>query len=546
MTNEAGAESAMGGGAWGAFDGPTVELLDGARMRALEQAQMAAGRISGLELMEAAGAAIVAALSSARPELARRGGRAAVLCGPGANGGDGFVAARRLAGRGWAVEVFMLGDPARQPPDAAANRRRWEGLGPVRDIARAADAAPGAFDAVIDAGFGTGLSRPIPRTLRAALDAASRGAFVVAADMPSGWCADSGRHLGEGPAPARGADLTVTFHRPRLGHALGDGPRAVGRLVVADIGLPQDPIADAPLLFLGPPRGLDKAAAGPRAHKYVHGHALVLAGGCGKGGAARLAARAALRVGAGLVTVAPPPEALAENAARLDAVMLRPVADAEALRRALADRRINALALGMGLGADARARALTLAALESGRAATLDADALGAFAADPAPLFAALRPDCVLTPHEGEFARLFPDLAERLRAPALAGPAFSRLDAAREAARRAGATVLLKGPDTVIASPDGAALVHLAAGPRAAPWLATAGAGDVLAGLIAGLAARGFAPLEAAAAAAWLHVEAALRVGPGLIAEDLPEALPAVLRALPPAGAARAPWPWGG
>ncbi|HHX90519.1 MAG TPA: NAD(P)H-hydrate dehydratase, partial [Paracoccus sp.] len=218
------------------------------------------------------------------------------------------------------------------------------------------------------------------------------------------------------------------------------------------------------------------------------------------------------------------------NAARLDAVMLREVADAGALGHVLADARVNALCLGPGLGLGEREAGLVAGALAAGRALVLDADALTLVAGEKA-LFGALHEGCVLTPHGGEFARLFPDLAARLDAPAIEGPAFSRVDAARQAAARAGCTVLLKGPDTVIADPTGRCLVNAAAYERAAPWLATAGAGDVLTGFIAGLLARGFAPLDAAASAAWLHVEAARAFGPGLIAEDLPEALPGVLRA---------------
>ncbi len=262
------------------------------------------------------------------------------------------------------------------------------------------------------------------------------------------------------------------------------------------------------------------------AHKYGHGHALVLSGGAGRTGAARLAARAALRAGAGLVTLGVPPAAQLEVAAQITAVMLMRVPDAEALDAALADGRINALCLGPGLGVD-RAAHLLPEALGAGQAAPratlLDADALTALGQDAA-LFGLLHPQCVLTPHEGEFARLFPDLADR------AGRELSdgRAGAVADAARRAGCTVLLKGADTVIAAPDGALSVHAARGAMAAPWLATAGTGDVLAGLIAGLMARGLPPVAAAQGGTWLHAACARRVGPGLIAEDLPEALPAV------------------
>ncbi len=296
-------------------------------------------------------------------------------------------------------------------------------------------------------------------------------------------------------------------------------------------------------------------------HKYDHGHAVILSGGPGAGGAARLAARGALRIGAGLVTIACPPQALAENAARLDAVMLRPVEDGAALADVLADKRITALCLGPGMGTGTREAALLAVALglpapgllmdldpsgaqgrprgpgagpgrgRPGLAVILDADALTILSQNPA-LFAALHKGCVLTPHAGEFARLFPDIAARLAEPATKGPAYSKVDATRDAAARAGCVVLFKGPDTVIADPAGRCAIHAAAYDRAAPWLATAGSGDVLAGFITGLLARGFNPFDAACTGAWLHVEAARHFGPGLIAEDLPEQLPAVFRSL--------------
>ncbi len=261
------------------------------------------------------------------------------------------------------------------------------------------------------------------------------------------------------------------------------------------------------------------------AHKYTHGHALILSGGVGHGGAARLAARAALRVGAGLVTVAVPPPALPEHAAQLNAVMLTPLPDSYALRGLLRDSRITALALGPGLGLR-RAQEMTPAALSGKRPCVLDADALSAFAEDPTLLFGHLYPGCVLTPHLGEFGRLFPDLAAQLQGGA------DKAEITRAAAARAGAIVLLKGPDTVIAAPDGALAVHDASGENAAPWLATAGSGDVLAGLICGLMARGLTPFEAAGTGTWLHAAAARSFGPGLIAEDLPEELPTLFRAL--------------
>ncbi len=268
---------------------------------------------------------------------------------------------------------------------------------------------------------------------------------------------------------------------------------------------------------------LKRLAKTPEAHKYTHGHALILSGGPGRGGAARLAARAALRIGAGLVSLGVAHDALAENAAQLTAIMLREIGDAGALARALEDARLNALCLGPGLGLE-RARALVPVALATRRACLLDADALTAYMKNQSELFEILHEKCVLTPHEGEFARLFGDLSARL--------ATDRPAAVRAAAERAGAAVLLKGPETVIATPDGDCAIHGAIGSRAAPWLATAGAGDVLAGFVTGLLARGFAPIEAAATGTFLHAECARSFGPGLIAEDLPEELPGVFRAL--------------
>ena len=278
----------------------------------------------------------------------------------------------------------------------------------------------------------------------------------------------------------------------------------------------------------------DRLSKTDEAHKYAHGHALILSGGPGKGGAARLAARGALRIGAGLVTVGCPAEALAENAARLDAIMLRAVSGGgvvDGLKVALEDERINALCVGPGLGLDAAGEVVPVV-LNSGRSCVLDADALTWLAEDKECRFNLLHDKVVMTPHAGEFARLFPDIAGKLNAPATKGPAYSKVDATREAAKRAGCVVLFKGPDTVIADPSGACSINSAHYERAAPWLATAGSGDVLAGFITGLLARGFSPMAAAETGAWLHVEAALKFGPGLIAEDLPEQLPAVFRDL--------------
>ncbi|MCM2560999.1 NAD(P)H-hydrate dehydratase [Lutimaribacter sp. EGI FJ00015] len=509
-----------------------TELLSAAQMRAIERAAIDSDAVTGLELMERAGRGVVEAVFEAWPALAAASGHAVVLCGPGNNGGDGFVVARLLSDHGWQVTLFLYGDPEKLPPDARSNHARWQTLGTTApwNVREIADAIGGRCDLVVDAVFGIGLSRAmagqdaegVRRSL--ARHCITNGKPAVAVDIPTGIEAETGRDLG-GAFPAL---LTVTFHKPKIGHYLADGPQTCGALVVCDIGLAAGVVEPAPTLVQGPRGRLGKADHG---HKYTSGHALILSGGAGRTGAARLAARGALRIGAGLVTLGVPGAAQMEVASQVTAVMLRRIEDAAGLDRMLNDRRLNALCLGPGLGLSDEKAALTGAALASARPCVLDADAL-TLVAKHAPLFALLHETCVLTPHAGEFARLFPDLAERLTAQGEKGTVFSRLDAARAAARRAGCVVVLKGPDTVIAAPDGACSVNAACYDRAAPWLATAGSGDVLAGFITGLLARGLPPMEAAETAAWLHVETARVFGPGLIAEDLPEQLPKVFRAL--------------
>lgn len=496
-------------------------------MRAVEQAAIDSGAVSGLTLMERAGAAAAKVIAARWPGLAQGGQAVLVLCGPGNNGGDGYVVARHLAEAGWRVRVAALAPP--QTPDAQAAAALWQGEVGVLGAPATGQAQQGGIGLCIDALFGTGITRPLAPEIAGFLRAvAASGCPLAAIDILSGICATSGRVLGAGSLPE--ADLTVTFHRRKLGHVLAEGGALGGTIVTCDIGLdPWQAAAGQSAQLAGPASGLLKRAG----HKYSHGHALVLAGGVGRGGAARLTARAALRVGAGLVTLACPTAALPENAARLEAVMLRTAEDGSALAQILRDPRLNALCLGPGLGLD-RARGLVPEALRVGRPVVLDADALSAFADGPDALFSQLHDKAVLTPHEGEFLRLFPDLGRMLRDNAERGPAMSRLDAVRMAAARAGATVLLKGPDTVISTREGRAMIAAATGDQAAPWLATAGSGDVLSGIITGLLARGFAALDAAAQGAWLHAQAARQFGPGLIAEDLPDTLPMVFRSLSP------------
>ncbi len=539
-----------------------TELLTAAQMRAIEQVAIASGQVTGLELMERAGRGVVEAVFEEWPALRTTSHRAVVLCGPGNNGGDGFVVARLLKEWGWEVEVFLYGDPTKLPPDARVNYERWVGMGEVRPLIEAdlPDTSEGLVAewhakegcVIFDALFGTGLGRQVEPGLLNLLRCTDgefktsnpRAFYLVAVDVPTGLCADSGKCLG--PSPDKWwdhngfrANLTVTFHRAKLGHILADGTDHSGKVVVKDIGLKSSVGIEMPTI-----RGIDVSKS-VHMHKFSYGHALILSGPPGQGGAARMTARGALRIGAGLVTLACPPDAIPENAMRLDAIMVRPWGEVEGLQVALDDDRINAICVGPGLGLDARGEAVLRVALgqclgeprpnigrgSPRRAIVLDADALTLIARDPA-LFALLHENCVLTPHHGEFARLFPDIAAKLDAPATKGPAYSKVDATRDAAARANCTVLFKGPDTVIASPDGTCAINSAAYDRAAPWLATAGSGDVLAGFITGLLARGFAPQQASETAAWLHVECARSFGPGLIAEDLPGELPKVFLAL--------------
>lgn len=554
-----------------------TELLTSAQMRALEQAEIESGAVTGLQLMERAGRGAVDAALDHWPDLSVGRHRALILCGPGNNGGDGFVIARLLREQFWDVELFFFGDPGKLPPDARANYDRWGRLGDVQPMDPALAGQGARPDLVVDAMFGTGLTRPIPPDCAQAWHAVGKRKGPgplrrVAVDAPSGMDMDSGEYLHPDLAKGAGveaffahmqsdvsprlirADLCVTFHRAKRGHYLTE--LAGQRPVVVDIGLPfprdsrdaarlMAPWGDRALVrLIDPEPGAPcrvwlrhVAGIGQGGHKYQRGHALILGGGPGKGGAARMAARAALRVGAGLATIAVPPAALQENAARLDAVMLHPLKGDDALGRLLQDARLSSVVLGPGLGVGERTRDLVRTALERGgpeRRVVLDADALTSFAEDPEALFALCGPHVVLTPHEGEFARLFPDLGEKRRRKSSASPQMSRIDAAQEAARRCGATVLLKGEATIIASPDGTTGLHPALYDRRAPWLGTAGAGDVLAGMIGGILANPSVEdvHRAAEAAAWLHVEAARSFGPGLIAEDLPDELPRVFRAL--------------
>jgi hydroxyethylthiazole kinase-like uncharacterized protein yjeF len=493
-----------------------IELLTNDEMREADRLTIAGGT-PGIALMENAGRAVA---DDACQVL--NGRDVVVVAGPGNNGGDGFVAARILAERGHAVRVSFIGDKAKLKGDAARAAALW--IGPVE---QALPRAITSREFVIDALFGAGLDRDVEGQARATIDAINAsGATVLAIDLPSGINGTTGAVMGV----AVKANRTVTFFRRKTGHLLLPGRLHCGPVTVADIGIPPkvlshiDPAAFAnePALWAG---ALPQVR--PDGHKYSRGHAVVVSGGPSTTGAARLAARGALRAGAGLVTLASPKEALAINAAPNLAVMVRGVDGARELAKFLADKRRNVVALGPGGGVGPAMCELVQAALASEAAVVLDADALTSFSDEPLTLAAAVANHAgrsvVMTPHEGEYASLFNKIVE-------SDKLYLKLEKARLAARFSGAIVVLKGADTVVATPDGRAAI----GANAPPTLATAGSGDVLTGIIAGLLAQGMPAFEAACAAVWLHGEAAASFGPGLISEDLPEELPRVFRRFHP------------
>lgn len=464
--------------------------------------------VSSQSLMAKAGTAVFDAI---RSRWAPRDVR--VLCGPGNNGGDGFFVAQKLREAGWPVRLALLGEHRTLSGDAAWAASLWSG-----DIEAAEPACLAGAELVIDALFGAGLSRPLDGAAADLVEAMARlDCAVVAVDLPSGLQGDA---MGEGLFVP--ADLTVTFHQWKPAHLLEPSASACGERVLADIGIPPGwERAVTPMALLNAPDHWWNLlpAASPSDHKHARGRLVVFSGGVSATGASRLAARSGLRIGAGLVTLATPPAALLVQATANEAVMVRRWSEAGEADAILQDLRAHAAVIGPALGLDGHARASVLASSAAGCARVLDADALSDFASDPDALFAALTPRDVLTPHEGEFLRLFPDLDDGWG---------NKVDRVRTAAERAGCTVLLKGADTVIAAPGQTPVINR----HAHPALATAGSGDVLAGLIGGLLAQRVPGFQAACAAAWLHGDCGRRLGTGLIAEDLPDALPASLQAL--------------
>ena len=491
-----------------------MEVLTTAEMERADRLTIAAGT-PGFSLMLSAGQAVAEAAMALVEE-----GPIVVVAGRGNNGGDGFVAAAELAARGREVSVILLCERDSLQGDAASAARGWKH--PVLPFNPQAIGKPAL---IIDALFGAGLDRPVkgdPADMIEAINA--NGAPVLAVDLPSGVNGTSGAVMGT----AVRATETVTFFRQKPAHLLLPGRLHCGRVRVADIGIDAKVLGEiAPRTSENTPDAWHGAFPVPQVdgHKYARGHTIVVSGDIAATGAARMSARGALRAGAGLVTLATPRDALAVNASALTAVMVRAIDTVVEFAEWLGDKRLNACVIGPGAGVGDRTCDFVLTALAAQRHLVLDADALTSFAGAPDRLFEAIKatsdPQVVLTPHEGEFPRLFSDISNK-------HPGRSKLERVRAAAERAGAVVLLKGPDTVVAAPDGRATIAA----NAPPWLATAGAGDVLSGMIAGMLAQGVPAFEAASIGVWMHGEAAREAGPGLIAEDLSETLPAVFRRL--------------
>ncbi len=480
------------------------------------------GGTSGFDLMQAAGRGVAKAAvkvleleAAASPDHTPE---VIVMCGPGNNGGDGFIAAHWLRQQGYRVRVHLLGSRTKLSGDAALAARQWGD--PIETFETVTVTRPGVL---VDAIFGAGLSKPIAGALADLVDRInSSGVPVVAVDLPSGICGASGRVLGRAFKAAR----TVTFFCKKPGHLLLPGRVHCGEVMVCDIGIGAGVLADIAVDTFANTRDLWQPAFPQRDlndHKYRRGHGLVMSGPMAATGAARLAARAALRVGAGLVTLLSSGQALQVNAAHLTAVMLERVDGPDMLGAALADPRRNAILLGPAMGLGAATRTCVQIALDRGKAVVLDADALTSFGGEAEPLAAAVKASSgpvVITPHAGEFARLYPDIAENTNT--------GKLEQARAAAERLGAIVVRKGADTVIAEPAGRAAINS----NAPPWLATAGSGDVLAGIILGLLTQSMPAFEAACAGVWLHGAAASQAGAGMIAEDLDSSLHMALRGL--------------
>ncbi|MGH1417353.1 MAG: NAD(P)H-hydrate dehydratase [Hyphomicrobiaceae bacterium] len=498
-----------------------LELMTNVEMGRADQLAATKFDVCGQFLMENAGCVV----ADCAETLIAPADRICVLCGPGNNGGDGFVAARLLLDRGYHVQLALLGDRENLTSDAAAMAPRWRGKTHRCDTSFLQSDAFQASDLLIDGLFGAGLGRAFDQATDAIVAGVNQHrAPVLSIDVPSGVNGSTGYALPN----AIVATKTVTFFRLKPGHLLLPGRDLCGQTVVRNIGIPARVLEDIPVAaFVNAPQlwADEFPVLGRPAHKYHRGHSVVVSGGAANTGAARLAARGALRVGSGLVTVASPRSAVLVNAASLTAIMVEGFEPPDGLADVLSDPRCNAILIGPGAGVGAKTRAMVKHVLASPVAnVVLDADALTSFEQEPDVLFAMIKArkrQTVLTPHAGEFSRLFPTTqVDDI-------DASSKLQQARGAAQKSGAVIVLKGADTVIAAPDGKAAINS----NAPAWLATAGSGDVLAGFITGLLAQGMPAWKAGAAGVWLHGAAANAFGVGLIAEDLPEILPQVLSA---------------
>ncbi len=492
------------------------ELLTPQEMAEADRQTIETGVRDGFSLMLAAGRAVAEVAQRMFP----RNTPVAVLCGPGNNGGDGYIAAQFLLEAGLEVVCFASAPP-QKGSDAMRASLFYKG-----SVTNFSEFSVASFGGVIDALFGAGLARDIRGAEAIAIDTVNNSDVpVVAVDLPSGISGESGDILGT----AIRARATVTFFRKKLGHLLQPGRAHCGVLHVADIGIPDHILAAIePHVFENAPDLWESSlpVLGVDAYKYSRGHVAVFSGNAHSTGAARLSALAAARSGAGAVTLLSPPDAMAVNAAHLTSIMLRETRGLKDVGQFFAERKVAAAVLGPGYGnrVFARDHALFLASseLEGFHGLVLDADGITAFEQKPNELFDRrqnAKTALMLTPHEGEFRRLFPDIARS---------SVSKIGKAREAAKRANAVIIYKGPDTVVAEPGGVAIVNS----NGTPLLATAGSGDVLTGIMCGLLAQGMPVFAAACASVWIHADAARRFGHGLVAEDLPAQLPAVLSAL--------------
>ncbi|MCY4185852.1 MAG: NAD(P)H-hydrate dehydratase [Rhodobacteraceae bacterium] len=504
----------------------TEEMQKIERLQIKDDIQVATG------LMECAGTKAAESIIEWSQEAGRKSrNHFHVLCGPGNNGGDGFVIARTLFDLGKKVSCWELGNPTGKSSSSTLMRSKWLQRGSIAPIGQFQMAELKNGDIVVDALFGIGLTRPLDKKCSIIFERIPSSVPIIAIDILSGLNSTSGELLSVSDLPAYKAALTLTFQLAKWGHYLQEGSARSGKIEVLPIGLDKgmreynkSNTSLVELVDTNPPdfaKFLDKHGA---SHKYDHGHALILSGSQGKMGAAELAGASALRIGSGLVTLGLPRDAFQIYSNNLKALMVTPADEPKDLQECLEDTRINALCLGPGLGLGRKTREFTNAALASGRNVVLDADALTSFKDNHKSLFMQLHEKTVLTPHFGEFAKLFPDLATRMKSGN-----YPLLTSVQKASTRSGAIILLKGRQTVVASPDGKTYLVDGVKFENSSWLATAGSGDVLAGMITGLMARNITPLKSAVLSVYLHLKAASLLGPGLIADDIPNTIPRVI-----------------